>query len=302
MTNEIADNGAMPDFIQNAEVADDGFDENIEEEKKTFPTYSVAQPVSNGVAEGWATPGDIAINSLEETLEAPRKVLFFAKDVNFRCPQDDRRGTVCFSVTREVGFPWLSDDMDQEAMDEFGVTQEDIEQDRRGFTHDCNKCNFHPNNWVDKKPPRCKREHVYYFLDVTEGFDEEPKRLRIKDSNKPASEAIEAFDSQFINNLKRKNAPLYGGVFSLDTKSVEYGNGNKGFQFEIDFESYVKNEKLFNYALECRQQFKDRRKDMIDQAKQEAIQEVTEEEDTKHEKASDDWDSDEGSEPAWPEE
>lgn len=291
MSNLVEDDGGLPDFLQDSEVADDGFDENIED-NTSFPSYSIAFGQSDIVTEGKATPGDMYNRQTEEVLEGPRNLCFFKKEINYRCPEFDGQGTVCYSLTTDVGFVWVSDDLDQEAMDEFGVTQEDIDQRRTGITHDCGSCDFHPNfGWEDGQPPRCNEEAVYYFLDLTDGFDPEPKRLTIRDTNKPASEAIEKFDNEFINNLKRNNLPLYGGVFDIEVQTVTYTNGNNGFQWDIDFNSVVKNEDVFNHAADALDEFKARREDMIQQAKDNAVKDVNEEEEIEHEK-------DDG--PAWP--
>lgn len=284
MSNEIANvkgnvqGGDMPDWLKNQEAQGH---EDVED-NSTIQEFRVATKMSSVLDRNSdVSRGDIYNAETDEPLGDTRKLLIFKKRKNHVMLSEDG-WSLCKSYDRQVGNVRTYQDkehFDDEVIEEFGLTEEDVENENK-VSHECASCSFHPTEgWktIDGKPvpPRCNESHEYYVLDLTEGVNKVPYLIRIGDTSKIKSDIIDELDAAISHKLKFQGAPLYAGIFEFGTKQVENSRGNKFFVWDISFDGYVPDQGLFEFAKMMHEDFNKKEQEMEQLEQESRTKDVT---------------------------
>lgn len=267
--NEVMEQnqGDMPEFLKNKEAKGH---EDVDGSDK-IQEYRVATKMSTIVddTEADVSRGEIYNVNTKESLGEERKLLIFKKRVTHQLSSEEGGAILCKSYDRKEGNIRTyhdTEDFDEDVIAEFELEKEQVENEERGLTHSCQGCEFHPTEgWktVDGQaiPPRCNEAHEMFVLDLTEGVNKVPYLIRITDKSRIKSKLVKRLDNLISHKLKFQGTSIFAGVFNFSTKLEENSRGNKFYVWDVDFEGYVEDEGLYNFAEMMHDEFNEREED-----------------------------------------
>jgi hypothetical protein len=263
MANEVMDNdgNGIPSFLTD----DAGMGTEEVKSNTSIPELRVCTKMSRVFEDGKVDLGHIYNTDTLEDLGEKRQLLVFNYRVTFQCSNDNSTQIFCKSYDQETGLvrAYQEEDFDDEFAEEMNLTKEEVSGGDVGMVErKCNNCIFHPDNWGEEDdkniPPRCKRSHEFYVLDLTDGFDKQPYMIRIINSSKLKNDVIKDWNNLIETKLKLNQAPIFGGVFEVYGNQKKNSMGGKNYVFGVDWSGYISPDqrKLYDFAKQSHIEFK----------------------------------------------